>query len=149
MTWQQQKWHFSTSGFQHWNRFIHQILGFTSKGRSYNTVLFDFINNAWEEMYFINIFKRAFIVCLRNSAHWNGRLRGVATYRPYAYDVTEGRPAALGVKRSTATWAIAKHAARGATPVLPHRRAGLPGPAHWEAECQCALPAQHVRAARH
>ena len=36
--------------------------------------------------------------------------------RPYAYDVTEGRPAALGVKRGTATCAIAKHAARGPTP---------------------------------
>ena len=36
--------------------------------------------------------------------------------RPYAYDVTEGRPPALGVKRSTATCVIAKHAARGATP---------------------------------
>ena len=48
--------------------------------------------------------------------------------RPYAYDVTEGRPAALGVKRGTATCVIAKHAARGATPALPHRRAGPPGP---------------------
>ena len=38
------------------------------------------------------------------------------SYRPYAYDVTEGRPRALGVKRSTATCVIAKHAARGATP---------------------------------
>ena len=37
-------------------------------------------------------------------------------YRPYAYDVTEGRPRALGVKRGTATCAIAKHAARGPTP---------------------------------
>ena len=47
-------------------------------------------------------------------------------YRPYAYDVTEGRPPALGVKRGTATCVIAKHAARGATPALPHRRAGPP-----------------------
>ena len=37
-------------------------------------------------------------------------------YRPYAYDVTEGRPGALGVKRGTATCAIAKHAASGPTP---------------------------------
>ena len=37
-------------------------------------------------------------------------------YRPYAYDVTEGRPRVLGVKRGTATCAIAKHAARGPTP---------------------------------
>ena len=36
--------------------------------------------------------------------------------RPYAYDVTEGRPRVLGVKRGTATWAIAKHAASGPTP---------------------------------
>ena len=36
--------------------------------------------------------------------------------RPYAYDVTEGRPRVLGVKRSTATCAIAKHAASGPTP---------------------------------
>ena len=33
--------------------------------------------------------------------------------RPYAYDVTEGRPPALGVKWGTATCVIAKHAARG------------------------------------
>ena len=33
-----------------------------------------------------------------------------------AYDVTEGRPCALGVKRGTATCAIAKHAASGPTP---------------------------------
>ena len=38
------------------------------------------------------------------------------TNRPYAYDVTEGRPAALGVKQNTATCVIAKHAARGANP---------------------------------
>ena len=37
-------------------------------------------------------------------------------YRPYAYDVTEGRPCVLGVKRGTATCAIAKHAASGPTP---------------------------------
>ena len=36
--------------------------------------------------------------------------------RPYAYDVTEGRPRVLGVKLSTATCAIAKHAASGPTP---------------------------------
>ena len=68
-------------------------------------------------------------------------------YRPYAYDVTEGRPAALGVKRGTATCAIAKHAASGPTPACHTRRAG-PGPrTDWEAERQCALPAQHMRAA--
>ena len=38
------------------------------------------------------------------------------TYRPYAYDVTEGRPRMLGVKRDTVTCAIAKHAASGPTP---------------------------------
>ena len=48
--------------------------------------------------------------------------------RPYAYDVTEGRPRVLGVKRSTATWAIAKHAASGANPCMPYRRAGRAGP---------------------
>ena len=36
--------------------------------------------------------------------------------RPYAYDVTEGHPCVLGVKRSTATCAIAKHAVSGPTP---------------------------------
>ena len=36
--------------------------------------------------------------------------------RPYAYDVTEGRPRVLGVKRGSATCAIAKHAASGPTP---------------------------------
>ena len=51
------------------------------------------------------------ILCLmhRQCAH-------IAIYRLYAYDVTEGRPAALGVKRGTAMYAIAKHAARGPTP---------------------------------
>ena len=44
------------------------------------------------------------------------RRQFLSTNRPYAYDVTEGRPAALGVKRGTATCAIAKHAARGPTP---------------------------------
>ena len=44
-------------------------------------------------------------------------------YRPYTYDVTEGRP---GVKRGTATCAIAKHAASG-----PNIPPGWPGPAHW------------------
>ena len=37
-------------------------------------------------------------------------------YRPYADDVTEGRPRVLGVKRGTVTCAIAKHAASGPTP---------------------------------
>ena len=37
-------------------------------------------------------------------------------YRPYAYDVRKGRPHVLGVKRGTATCAIAKHAASGPTP---------------------------------
>ena len=55
---------------------------------------------------------------------------GSESNRPYAYDVTEGRPAALGVKRNTATCVIAKHAARGGKPCKPHRRAGPPGPAH-------------------
>ena len=48
-------------------------------------------------------------------------------YRPYAYDVTEGRPRVLGVKRGTAMCAIAKHAASGPTPACQCRRAG-PGP---------------------
>ena len=49
-----------------------------------------------------------------------------STNRPYAYDVTEGRPRVLGVKRSTATCAIAKHAASGPTPACH-----TAGPAHW------------------
>ena len=48
--------------------------------------------------------------------------------RPYAYDVTEGRPRALGVKRSTATCVIAKHAARGATPACHTAGLARPGP---------------------
>ena len=56
--------------------------------------------------------------------------RGNTVNRPYAYDVTEGRPPALGVKRGTATCVIAKHAARGGNSCMPHRRAGPPGPAH-------------------
>ena len=62
-------------------------------------------------------------------------------YRPYAYDVTEGRPAALGVVRHR------QACSQRANPCMPYRRAG-PGPrTDWEAERQCALPAQHVRAA--
>ena len=49
-------------------------------------------------------------------------------YRPYAYDVTEGRPAALGVKRNTATCVIAKHAARGANPASHTAGLARPGP---------------------
>ena len=68
----------------------------------------------------------------RNIKSWDQQndlvIRGLN--RPYAYDVTEGRPAALGVKRNTATCVIAKHAARGGKPCKPHRRAGPPGPAH-------------------
>ena len=48
--------------------------------------------------------------------------------RPYAYDVTEGRPAALGVKRNTATCVIAKHAARGANPASHTAGLARPGP---------------------
>ena len=44
------------------------------------------------------------------------KLSQICLNRPYAYDVTEGRPGALGVKRGTATCAIAKHAASGPTP---------------------------------
>ena len=53
--------------------------------------------------------------------------------RPYAYDITEGRPRVLGVKRGTVTCAIAKHAASGPTPAChAYRRAG-PGPrTDWE-----------------
>ena len=36
--------------------------------------------------------------------------------RPYAYDITEGCPRVLWVKRGTATCAIAKHEASGPTP---------------------------------
>ena len=42
--------------------------------------------------------------------------QGGGYYRPYAYDVTEGRPRVLGVKRGTVTCAIAMHAAKGPTP---------------------------------
>ena len=56
------------------------------------------------------------------SCHW------LTCYRPYAYDVTEGRPAALGVKRNTATCVIAKHAARGANPASHTTRLACPGP---------------------
>ena len=49
-------------------------------------------------------------------------------YRPYAYDVTEGRPAVLGVKRNTATCVIAKHAARGANPASHTAGLARPGP---------------------
>ena len=65
---------------------------------------------------------------------------GSFSYRPKAYDVTEGRPRVLGVKRGTVTCAIAKHEAC---------RPPGPGPrTDWEAESANALLAQHVRAAR-
>ena len=48
---------------------------------------------------------------------WGLEQKGTANCnRPYAYDVTEGRPRVLGVKRGTATCAIAMHAAKGPTP---------------------------------
>ena len=37
-------------------------------------------------------------------------------YRPYAYDVTEGRPRGVGGQTRHATCTIAKHALRGQTP---------------------------------
>ena len=40
----------------------------------------------------------------------------ISNNEPYAYDVTEGRPRVLGVKRGTVTCAIAKHAASVPTP---------------------------------
>ena len=55
-------------------------------------------------------------------------LRTQACNRPYAYDVTEGRPAALGVKRNTATCVIVKHAARGANPASHTAGLARPGP---------------------
>ena len=38
------------------------------------------------------------------------------TSRPYAYDVTEGRPRGVGGQTRHATCTIAKHALRGQTP---------------------------------
>ena len=51
--------------------------------------------------------------------------------RPYAYDVTEGRPRVLGVKWGTVTCAIAKHAASGPTPACHTAGPGRAGPTHW------------------
>ena len=48
------------------------------------------------------------LICNNNNKNYDNR--------PYAYDVIEGRPRVLGVKRGTATCAIAKHAASGPTP---------------------------------
>ena len=60
----------------------------------------------------------------------------------------KGAPVCWGSNEGTATCAIAKHACQRAKPCMPYRRAG-PGPrTDWQAERQCALPAQHVRAAR-
>ena len=39
-----------------------------------------------------------------------------SSYRPYAYDVTEGRPRGVGGQTRHATCTIAKHAVRGQTP---------------------------------
>ena len=51
--------------------------------------------------------------------------------RPYAYGRPQkGRPRVLGVKRGTATCAIAKHAASGPTPAC-HTAGLAPGPPHW------------------
>ena len=74
------------------------------------------------------------------------KIHSKSTNRPYAYDVTEGRPAALGVKRNTATCVIAKHAARGANPASHTAGLARPGPRterlSANAQCQhntCAL----------
>ena len=64
----------------------------------------------------------------------------VCAISPYErrYDVTEGRPRALGVKRGTATCAITKHAASGPTPAC--HTAGLARlRTDWEAESTNAL----------
>ena len=53
-------------------------------------------------------------------------------YRPYAYDVTEGRPRVLGVKRSTVTWAIAKHTASRPTPACH-----IPPGTDWGTDALC------------
>ena len=59
---------------------------------------------------------------------WVWLTKTIHHYRPYAYDVTKGRPAALGVKRNTATCVIAKHAARGANPASHTAGLARPGP---------------------
>ena len=51
-----------------------------------------------------------------------------SSFYKYAYDITEGRPAALGVKRNTTTCVIAKHAARGANPASHTAGLARPGP---------------------
>ena len=51
-------------------------------------------------------------------------------YRPYAYDVTEGRPPALGVKPRHCHVRHRQACSQGGNPCMPHRRAGPPGPAH-------------------
>ena len=61
------------------------------------------------------------------------------------YDVTEGRPHVLGVKRGTATCAIANHEASGPTPAC--HTAG-PARARTHRLRANALSAQHVRTAR-
>ena len=59
-------------------------------------------------MYFFHIRIFFDVQILFNVLHLN---------RPHAYDITEGRPRALGVKRGTVTCAIvAKHEASGPTP---------------------------------
>ena len=45
--------------------------------------------------------------------------------RPYAYDVTEGRPRGVGGQTRHATCTIAKHAVRGQTPACQGHSAEL------------------------
>ena len=70
--------------------------------------------------------------------------RGLSNHnRPYAgYDVTEGRPRVLGVKRGTATCAIAKHAASGPTPACHTAGLARARALTKRLSRQCALPAQ-------
>ena len=69
-------------------------------------------------------------------------------YRPYAYDVTEGRPRGVGGQTRHATCTIAKHALRGQTPACLTAELARVRTLTERGERQCALPAKHVRAAR-
>ena len=79
-----------------------------------------------------------------NKYHCVYRYVFVSYYRPYAYDVTERRPRALGVKRGTLTCAIAKHAASGPTPACH-----TAGPARVRAPTESQRLFQHSTCAQH
>ena len=77
-----------------------------------------------------------FLLVIWLQASCNSRL--TSSYRPYAYDVTEGRPRGVGGQTRHATCTIAKHALRGQTPACLTAELARGAHTDWEGERQCA-----------